>query len=105
MIELQLEELSREGLVTLTRKGQFLTQVVLCTDHIEDACRFLGRKEKRQVLLEAAATCDELLFSEAYRNVPVIRAFLSAVRERLNAGKDTSPYFDMNDLKFIVILC
>lgn len=97
MIELQLEELSRKGLVTLTRKGQFLTQVVLCTDHIEDACRFLGRKEKRQVLLEAAATCDELLSSEAYRNVPVIRAFLSAVRERLNAGKDTSPYFDMND--------
>ena len=88
MIELQLEELARKGLVTLTRKGQFLTQVVLCTEHIEDACRILGRKEKRHVLLEVAAVCDELLGSKEYGTVPVIHAFLSAVRERLEAGRN-----------------
>lgn len=97
IIDQQLEELSRKGLVTLVRKGQFITQVILCTEHIGDAFRFLNRKEKRQALSEAVALCNELLCVKEYENVPMIRAFLAAVRTRLDSGKDAAQYFDLED--------
>lgn len=90
----QLLELEDKGLVKLCWKdnkaGHILERCVLVTEHVEEACRILKRRPKKQKMEIVSGICGAYVGRH-----PVLDCFLQYLTGRIELGESVSQYVDM----------